>query len=119
MMTGYERNNNLFKAGFAAGPCLVKDTMQLNSLLNKRFDLGKSALKVNQNFPNFLIKNLEKTYNIKNKVVGILGMAFKSDVDDVRDSLSLKLIKFGNRMLNKTNPAETKKEKYIIDIRNK
>mgnify|MGYP001159618099 FL=1 len=93
MMTGYERNNNLFKAGFAAGPCLVKDTMQLNSLLNKRFDLGKSALKVNQNFPNFLIKNLEKTYNIKNKVVGILGMAFKSDVDDIRDSLSLKLIK--------------------------
>ena len=46
MMTGYERNNNLFKAGFAAGPCLVKDTMQLNSLLNKRFDLGKSALEL-------------------------------------------------------------------------
>ena len=93
MMTGYERNNNLSKAGFAAGPCLVKDTMQLNSLLNKKFDLGKSALKVNQNFPNFLIKNLEKTYVIKNKTVGILGMAFKSDVDDIRDSLSLKLIK--------------------------
>ena len=58
--------------------------MQLNSLLNKRFDLGKSALKVNQNFPNFLIRNLEKTYSIKNKVVGILAW-FKPDVDDIRD----------------------------------
>ena len=27
MMTGYDRNDNLYKAGFAAGPCLVKDTM--------------------------------------------------------------------------------------------
>ena len=67
MMSGYERNNNLFKAGFAAGPCLVKDTMQLNSLLNKKFNLGKSALKINQNFPNFLIKNIEKKFNIKKK----------------------------------------------------
>lgn len=93
MMIGYSRNDNLYKAGFAAGPCLVKDTMQLSSLFNKKFHLGKSALKVNQNFPNFLIKNLEKKLNIKNKTIGILGMAFKSDVDDLRDSLSLKLLK--------------------------
>ena len=93
MMSGYDRNNNLYKAGFAVGPCLVKDTMQLSSLFNKKFFLGKSALKVNQNFPNFLIKNLEKNFNIKNKTIGILGMAFKSDVDDLRDSLSVKLEK--------------------------
>jgi len=93
MMIGYERNNNLYKAGFAAGPCLVKDTMQLSSLFNKRFFLGKSALKVNQNLPNFIIKNLEKNYKLKNKTIGILGMAFKSDVDDIRDSLSIKLEK--------------------------
>ena len=93
MMIGYSRNDNLYKAGFAAGPCLVKDTMQLSSLFNKKFHLGKSALKVNQNFPNFLIKNLEKKLNIKNKTIGLLGMAFKSDVDDLRDSLSLKLLK--------------------------
>ena len=66
---------------------------ELNSLLNKRFFLGKSALKINQNLPNFLIKNLEKNNNLKNKTIGILGMAFKSDVDDLRDSLSLKLEK--------------------------
>lgn len=93
MMIGYSRNDNLYKAGFAAGPCLVKDTMQLSSLFNKKFHLGKSALKVNQNFPNFLIKNLEKKLDIKNKTIGILGMAFKSDVDDLRESLSLKLVK--------------------------
>ena len=32
MTKGYERNKDLPKAGFAAGPCLVKDTMQLFSL---------------------------------------------------------------------------------------
>lgn len=93
MMNGYDRNDNLYKAGFAAGPCLVKDTMQLSSLFNKRFFLGKSALKINQNLPNFLIKNLEKNYILKNKTIGILGMTFKSEVDDLRDSLSLKLEK--------------------------
>ncbi len=103
MMIGYDRNNNLYKAGFAAGPCLVKDTMQLSNLFNKKFFLGKSALKINQNFPNFLIKNLEKNYNIKNKTIGILGMAFKSDVDDIRDSLSIKLEKI----------LKTKKIRYL------
>ena len=59
MVTGYERNNNLFQSWICAGPCLVKDTMQLNSLLNKRFDLGKSALKLIKIFQ-FFNKNLEK-----------------------------------------------------------
>ena len=93
MMSGYERNKNLSKAGFAAGPCLVKDTMQINSLMKGNFSLGKSALKINQKLPKFIINNLEKKYNLKRKKIGILGMTFKSEVDDIRDSLSVNLVK--------------------------
>lgn len=93
MMLGYDRNKNLYKAGFAAGPCLVKDTMQINSLMNDNFSLGKSALKINQNLPKFIINDLEKKYNLKVNKIGILGMTFKSEVDDIRDSLSMNLIK--------------------------
>ena len=34
MRDNYERNENIPKAGFTAGPCLMKDTMQLSSFYN-------------------------------------------------------------------------------------
>jgi UDP-N-acetyl-D-mannosaminuronic acid dehydrogenase len=93
MMDGYKRNDNVPKAGFAAGPCLVKDTMQLSNVLKGNFDLGNSALKINENLPKFIFDQLNKKFNLKNKIIGILGLSFKADVDDIRDSLSIKLIK--------------------------
>ena len=39
MKDGYERNTNLAKAGFTAGPCLLKDTMQLSSFYKKKFNI--------------------------------------------------------------------------------
>ena len=95
MIEGYARNQNIPKAGFAAGPCLYKDTAQLNSFLNKSFSLGKSATKINQGFPNFIYKKLQKKFKDKlnNKTIGILGVAFKSDIDDTRDSLAVDLVK--------------------------
>ena len=93
MMKNYSRNQGLPLAGFAAGPCLVKDTMQLVNLTNNTFTMGQASLKINENFPNFLIKELSKKFNLKKKKIGVLGLAFKSDVDDTRDSLSIKLIK--------------------------
>ena len=96
MIDGYDRNKSLPKAGFAAGPCLYKDTAQLNSFLKNSFSLGKAATKINQGFPNFLYLKMKKKF--KNKLhlkkIGILGVAFKSDIDDIRDSLSIELYKF-------------------------
>ena len=81
------------KAGFAAGPCLYKDTAQLNTFFKNNFFLGNSAIKINEGLPNYIVKKISLKYNLKNKIVGILGMAFKANIDDSRNSLSYKLRK--------------------------
>ncbi len=93
MVEGYERASQLPSAGFAAGPCLLKDTMQISSFYQGGFLLGHSAMMVNEGLPNFLVNQIKSRYELKNRKVGILGMAFKADVDDIRDSLSFRLSK--------------------------
>ena len=94
MIDGYERNKNIPTAGFAAGPCLFKDTMQLNVYLKKSFNLGTIATKINEGLPNFLYKKLLRKFKnkLKSKTIGILGVSFKADIDDIRDSLAIKLL---------------------------
>ncbi|MFP4497749.1 MAG: nucleotide sugar dehydrogenase [Vulcanimicrobiota bacterium] len=89
----YPRTENLPRAGFAAGPCLFKDTMQLAAYSNNTFFLGHSAMFVNEGLPLAIIQRLKENYPLKEMNVGILGMAFKANNDDSRDSLSYKLKK--------------------------
>ncbi len=89
----YPRTKGFAKAGFAAGPCLFKDTMQLAAFANNNFFLGHSAMLINEGLPNFIIQKLKEKNDLKTKTVGILGMAFKGDSDDCRESLSYKLKK--------------------------
>lgn len=91
MMEGYSRLSSLPSPGFAAGPCLLKDTMQLSAFSGNDFILGHAAMMINEGFPNFVVRDLSKRYNLSQTKVGILGMAFKADIDDIRDSLSFKL----------------------------
>jgi UDP-N-acetyl-D-mannosaminuronic acid dehydrogenase len=91
MTFGYDRGQDFPRAGFAAGPCLLKDTMQLSAFYHNGFLLGHAGMLVNEGMPNFILNQLRKTRDLKQEVVGILGMAFKADVDDIRDSLSYKL----------------------------
>jgi UDP-N-acetyl-D-mannosaminuronic acid dehydrogenase len=93
MTTNYERCRDLPKPGFAAGPCLFKDTMQLAAFNNNNFYLGHSAMLVNEGLPNYIVQCIKRTHDLSRKTVGILGMAFKADVDDKRSSLSYKLKK--------------------------
>tara|TARA_Y100000031_G_C8115741_1_gene335762 strand:- start:248 stop:862 length:615 start_codon:yes stop_codon:yes gene_type:complete len=88
---GYERAYSLPGAGFAAGPCLLKDTMQLSAFNSNNFLLGHAAMMINEGLPNFIVDDLRKRYELSKTKVGILGMAFKADIDDIRDSLSYKL----------------------------
>jgi UDP-N-acetyl-D-mannosaminuronic acid dehydrogenase len=87
----YPRAADLPGAGFAAGPCLFKDTMQLAAFTNNNFALGHSAMLVNVGLPLYLVSRLERRFDLRNSVVGILGMAFKGDSDDTRSSLAYKL----------------------------
>jgi len=87
----YPRAKDLPRAGFAAGPCLLKDTMQLAAFSNNAFHLGHSAMLVNEGLPLFLVEQIEKEHDLSTLTVGILGMAFKGDSDDPRSSLSYKL----------------------------
>lgn len=93
MIYKYDRAKDFPKSGFAAGPCLLKDTMQLSSYSRQLFTFGHSAMLVNETLPEFLISDLKKTHKIQNLKVGVLGMAFKPNNDDIRDSLAFKLKK--------------------------
>ena len=94
MKDGYKRNSHIPMSGFTAGPCLLKDTMQLSSFYKKKFSLGHAAMEINEGMPKFIINNLEKKFNLKKKVIGLLGLTFKSDSDDIRDSLAIKLLNY-------------------------
>jgi len=94
MRDGYKRNAHIPTSGFAAGPCLLKDTMQLSSFYNHKFSLGHTAMSINEGLPVFLIDQLKKKYDLRKKTIGILGLAFKSETDDIRDSLSIKLLNY-------------------------
>jgi UDP-N-acetyl-D-mannosaminuronic acid dehydrogenase len=89
----YPRMAGLPRPGFAAGPCLFKDTMQLAAAAEHNFGLGHSAMLINEGLPEFLVKHLKARYPLADMTVGILGMAFKGDSDDPRESLSYKLRK--------------------------
>ncbi len=89
----YPRMQGLTRPGFAAGPCLVKDTCQMGAFDHGGFPLGQAALEVNEGMPCALVQFLKQTYDLKDMTVGILGMAFKANNDDPRDSLSYKLRK--------------------------
>jgi UDP-N-acetyl-D-mannosaminuronic acid dehydrogenase len=91
MVRGYGRAASLPSAGLAAGPCLLKDTMQLAAFNNNSFPLGHAAMAINEGLPNYLVDMISRRHPLDQTRVGILGMAFKADVDDIRDSLSYKL----------------------------
>jgi UDP-N-acetyl-D-mannosaminuronic acid dehydrogenase len=87
----YPRAADLPSAGLAAGPCLLKDTMQLAAFNNNNFTLGHASMMVNEGLPLYLVSRLEERYDLQSMTVGILGMAFKAESDDIRSSLSYKL----------------------------
>jgi len=87
----YPRAADMPGAGFAAGPCLLKDTMQLAAFSDNSFALGHAAMLVNEGLPLYVVSQLERSHELSELTVGILGMAFKGESDDIRSSLSYKL----------------------------
>ena len=93
MTEDYPRLKTFAKAGLAAGPCLFKDTMQLSAYSGNNFFLGHSAMLVNEGLPGFVVDAMKQKHDLSKKTVAVLGMAFKGNNDDPRESLSYKLKK--------------------------
>ena len=89
----YPRASDMPHAGFTAGPCLFKDTMQLGSLSHESFALGHSAMLINEGIPSYIVHKISQNYDISKLRIGILGSAFKAEIDDNRSSLAYKLRK--------------------------
>ena len=93
MKHDYPRAAYIPTPGFAAGPCLVKDTMQLLAFARNEFALGNAAIMVNEGLPLHIIGELRRSHDLSQMTIGILGMAFKAESDDPRASLSYKFKK--------------------------
>ena len=89
----YPRLRGFAKAGLAGGPCLLKDTMQLAAFNHNAFPIGQAAMMVNEGLPSVIVEQVKTTFNLQNCTAAILGMAFKGDCDDPRDSLAYKMRK--------------------------
>ncbi len=106
----YPRAQDLPGAGLAAGPCLLKDTMQLAAFNNNQFTLGHSAMLINEGLPLYTVARLERRFDLASMTVGILGMAFKGESDDIRSSLSYRLkriLQFKSKRVLCTDPYVT------------
>jgi UDP-N-acetyl-D-mannosaminuronic acid dehydrogenase len=104
MKHNYPRTKNIPRPGFAAGPCLVKDTMQLAAFAQNEFSLGNAAMLVNEGLVLHVISDIRRSFDLSKMTVGLLGMAFKADSDDIRASLSYK---FKKALINYTGEVLT------------
>jgi UDP-N-acetyl-D-mannosaminuronic acid dehydrogenase len=91
MKHNYPRARTFPGPGFSAGPCLFKDTMQLAAYSRNQFGLGHAAMQVNEGLVLQIVEDLRHSHDLPSMTVGLLGMAFKAEIDDTRASLSYKL----------------------------
>jgi UDP-N-acetyl-D-mannosaminuronic acid dehydrogenase len=110
----YPRAADLPGPGFAAGPCLFKDTMQLAAFTSDHFPLGQAAMQINEGMPAYIVTALERRHgSLRGRTIGILGMAFKAESDDIRASLSFKL----RKLLEWTGARVLCADPYVTDDR--
>jgi UDP-N-acetyl-D-mannosaminuronic acid dehydrogenase len=110
----YPRAKDLPGPGFAAGPCLFKDTMQLAAFTSDHFPMGQAAMQINEGMPAYIVSALERRHGtLRGKTVGILGMAFKAESDDIRASLSFKL----RKLLGWAGATVLATDPYVVDER--
>ena len=91
--------SRFLRAGPAyGGSCFPKDTKGLVSTGDKfKIDLSivKSVLKSNENRKKIHTERIKKILgSLKRKKIGFLGVTFKANTDDMRDSVSLKMIPY-------------------------
>jgi len=78
------------------GSCFPKDTKALirwSEKIKEELNIVRSAIIVNEKQPLRVIELLKKHLpSLKGKTIGVLGLAFKPDTDDVRESRSIPIV---------------------------
>ena len=90
--------HSFLRAGIGyGGSCFPKDVRALQQFANIRgydFKLLKSVIEVNEQQKKLVVQKLKKHLKtLKNKKIMVLGLAFKSNTDDVRESAAIEIIK--------------------------
>lgn len=114
----YPRAMDMPGAGFAAGPCLFKDTMQLAAFNNNNFTLGHASMMINEGLPLYVVAKMENRFDLEASTIGILGMAFKGESDDIRSSLAFKLrriLAFKAKAVLCSDPYVTNDDRLIAE----
>src|SRR5262249_8987032 len=106
MKHNYPRVKSIPRPGYAAGPCLVKDTMQLSAFARNQFGLGHSALLINEGLVLHVVDEIKCRFDLASMTIGLLGMAFKAESDDTRASLSYKLKKILSGQARRVLPTD-------------
>lgn len=86
----------LKQPGFTAGPCLYKDGFFLLDSV-PYVELISAAWRINETVPGYLIEQIRRHKEISGSTVLILGLSFKKNIDDPRNSLSYKAKKVFQR----------------------
>jgi UDPglucose 6-dehydrogenase len=89
-------NPHFFRSGLGfGGSCFPKD---VHALISFSGSLGidakilKAVLSINDEQPQKLIAMLKKHLDIRGKKIGILGLSFKPDTDDIRESRAIPVV---------------------------
>lgn len=88
---GYKRGG-LKSPGLTGGPCLYKDGFFLTGKIPYN-ELIAGAWKINETVPAYLVEQVKPLKAIDGSKAAILGLAFKKNIDDSRNSLAYKLKK--------------------------
>jgi len=110
------------KAGIGyGGSCFPKDVdafVHIAAQNEYNFDLLKIVQKINQQQKDSFVKKIKKAlWNLRDKKLGVLGLAFKPNTDDMRNAPSVEiintLIKEG-ALIKAYDPVATNKAKEIF-----
>jgi len=110
------KRGGLSLPGLTGGPCLFKDGFFLISDI-PFIDLISTSWKINESVPLYLINKVKHRRKLEGKKAVILGLAFKADIDDIRESLAFKVKKALERERAKVFLHDPYISKYNTDIK--
>jgi UDPglucose 6-dehydrogenase len=103
------------------GSCFPKDLdafITISEKLGYNFELLKAVRKINEEQKDFILKKIKDVlWIVKDKTIGVLGLSFKPDTDDIRNAPSLDLItalQAGGAKIRVYDPQAAKKAKDIL-----